>query len=716
MLHMINLPRLQKILKVAVFAGLLVLIGIIFSQKIDLTAVDLGRHLANGRAVWSNPDILSHNAYSYTEPGFAFINHHWLYGVIVYAIYRLSGFIGLSVMNIAVILAAFLLAFRLASRKISSAGTDMSGRPEVAGFFFASLISIPVILLLSERVEIRPEIFSCLFVILTYLILNRYDGKEDRRRLWLIVPLLAVWANVHIYFAIGLAFVGFKAVADFLAGFLDKRHGVEMFFHRSRLKSAWKKSWRMFMVLGTSALACLLNPNTWRGLIYPFDIFTNYGYDIAENKSVFFLEHLTLNGNYFLFKLLAAILAASWILYLADLKRGREWKETIRLLCAERSFDLFASLFITVLAFAYSRNISLFGLFSLVVISVNMGPVLVGLKRRNESRLGIWKRFVAPPFPRIHVVVLCILLALVATACIYVVVDNRGAHRFIQRPFGWGTYADNEGSADFFKEKGLRGPIFNNYDIGSALIFWLYGREKVFVDNRPEAYPASFFNEIYRPMEADTAKWKEYAAKYDIRTIYISHADGTPWAQQFLRRILKDKDWRLVYFDAYTVILIDPGKYSAMELKNLAAIDIWSFKDRMRELISGAGQEKKIRLGNLAEAAGFPELAEEAYREVLSDNASQAQALISMADLYASYGDKDSLNISLGYSQRALDAGLRLPGVYNQRALAYWRLGQYEKAESSWRSALKCERKNVSAVYYLNQIEELRRSGELPAN
>ena len=713
---MINLSRWQKILKASVFAGLLGLVVLIFSQKIDLTAVDLGRHLANGRAVWSNPDILFRNAYSYTEPAFAFINHHWLYGVIAYAIYRLSGFIGLSIMNIMAILAAFILAFRAASRKISASASDMSGRPEVDGFFFASLISIPAILLLSERVEVRPEIFSCLFIILAYIILGRYDSRRDGRRLWLLAPLFVLWANIHIYFSIGLALVGFKAAADFIAGFLGRRRGLEIFSRRSRWADAWERSRRMFMVLGVSALACLMNPNTWRGLIYPFDIFTNYGYDIAENKSIFFLEHLTVDGNYFLFKLMAALLAASWALYLINLKKGKDWKETIRLFFVERSFDLFASLFVAVLAFAYSRNISLFGLFSLIVISANMAPVLVGLKQRNESRLGIWKRFFVPPFPRAHSIILSVLLVLVVATGIYIISDSHGAWRLMQRPLGWGTYGNNDGSGAFFIDRGLRGPIFNNYDIGSALIFWLYGREKVFVDNRPEAYPASFFNEIYRPMEADAAKWKEYAEKYGIRTVYISHADGTPWAQQFISRILKDKDWRLVYFDAYAVILVDPARYSASELERLPAIDVWSFKARTRELMAGASREKQIRLGDLAEAAGFPELAEEAYREVLSDDPGQARALIAMAGLYASYGDKHGLETALDYYQRALDAGLRLPGVYDQRAIAYWRLGQYEKAESSWRSALKCDRKDASALYYLDQIEELRRSGKLPAN
>jgi hypothetical protein len=56
--------------------------------------------------------------------------------------------------------------------------------------------------------------------------------------------------------------------------------------------------------------------------------------------------------------------------------------------------------------------------------------------------------------------------------------------------------------------KNLKGPIFNNFDIGSYLIFRLYNKSlpagrQVFVDGRPEAYPASFFQITYILMQQD---------------------------------------------------------------------------------------------------------------------------------------------------------------------------------------------------------------------
>ena len=79
-----NLRESHGLLQAAILFGLLILVGIIFAQKIELSSVDLGRHLENGRLVFENTDVLFKNFYSYTEPEAEFINHHWLGGVIFY--------------------------------------------------------------------------------------------------------------------------------------------------------------------------------------------------------------------------------------------------------------------------------------------------------------------------------------------------------------------------------------------------------------------------------------------------------------------------------------------------------------------------------------------------------------------------------------------------------------------------------------------------------
>jgi hypothetical protein len=695
-----NLSSLS-LLKVLVFAGLLGLVIFIFSQKIDLTVSDLGRHLTNGRIVWNNPDILFHNAYSYTEPDFNFINHHWLYGVIIYAVYNLFGFTGLSVFNILIILAAFCLAFALARRKINAAGISLWGQIKLDGFYFSSLLSIPVILLLSERVEVRPEIFSYLFIVVTYALLEIAETSGKYRRLWFLLPLFILWANIHIYFFIGLALVGFKVLEIIIKAWREGKGG------RARVP---------LIIFFGSIAACLINPNTWRGLVYPLNIFKNYGYEIAENKTVFFLENLMVNNNFFIFKIVLALLALSWIIYFFVAKLREPSKKYCLLIALEtRLSDILFSLFISGLALLSSRNISLFGLISLIIISANLAPGLAYLQKKNTERLNLWSRFFTSPFSKIHSYVLAALLLLIIAAFFYVLDDSYRRHNIIKNSLGLGLYLGNEDSAAFFKEHHLSGPLFNNYDIGSALIFWLSGQEKVFVDNRPEAYSASFFNDVYKPMQLNKDSWEKYSREYDLKTIYFAYSDGTPWAQQFLARILRDDKWRLVYFDAYTVILINSEKYSAAEVQVLS-LDSEAVRGRIRTLAAGADWKTGLSLANLAQLAGWPGVAQEIYQKILFSLPNQAQTLYCLAGLYTGYNSRTGLEISLDYYQRALAAGWRLPEVYNQMGLDYWSLGRYQEAENSWQAALRRERKNVSALYYLKQTAELKKTGKLPVD
>jgi len=666
--------KTDKWFKISIWAGLLALVIIIFSQKIEFTAIDLGRHLENGKLVWQNKDVLFKNFYSYTEPNFPFVNHHWLGGVIFYGVYLIGGFKLLSLFNILIMLSAFSLAFKLAIKK--------------AGFYLSSFLAIPVIFLLSQRTEVRPEIFSYLFIILTWLVIDRVNKNKNYRQLFWLIPLFILWANIHIYFFIGLIMIGCQAAAEFLGLLFKERENLE-----SGLKNAFRvaKPWIKSLVYVT--LACLVNPNTYKGLVYPFNIFHNYGYEVAENKSVFYLGHLMINHNFLLFKILLFLLILSWLAYFV-------FEKKLRL------FDLFLSVFFSLLALLASRNLAIFGLVAGVIISTNLLSPVAFLKENisflKNINQGKYRLYLS------GLISLIILFGI-----FYLILDSRQPHNFIKNSFGWGLATGSADSRQFFKDNNLSGPIFNNYDLGSALIFWLDSSKAVFVDNRPEAYSREFFANIYRPLQTDLNKWQEYSQQYQFKTIYFSHTDMTPWAQQFLRQILSNDDWALIYFDRELVILSNKKLTDAASLKKLT-IDNWRFRQKFRELVVRSNLAAKFKLAVLAENAKQLDLAEEVYREILMNYPDDGRALASLGYLFANQAKRESLQISLKYLERALQAGYKLPSIYNQLALDHWQLKEYQKAELNWRSALKLNRHDESAVYYLEQVRQLKLQGVLP--
>jgi hypothetical protein len=130
------------------------------------------------------------------------------------------------------------------------------------------------------------------------------------------------------------------------------------------------------------------------------------------------------------------------------------------------------------------------------------------------------------------------------------------SYKYKSATFGFGLMPNAQNAAQFFISQGIKGPIFNNYDIGGYLIYNLYPKEKIFTDNRPEAYSVDHFQKDYIPAQQDPAKFAELDAKHHFNTVFFSHRDLTPWGQTFLVTMVKDPAWAVVYVDAYNIIFV----------------------------------------------------------------------------------------------------------------------------------------------------------------
>ena len=186
----------KKKVQLVILILLMAWLGLFFMQKIDLTTADLGRHLKNGELILNGDfGLLKTNFYSYTEPNFPFVNHHWGGGVIFYLIWKLFGFAGLSFLYLIISLIIFYLFFRIAQKE--------------SNFWLAFLVSLLLIPLMAARREIRSEIFSYLFMAVFFWILWYWrKGKLSNKWLFVLPVLEVFWINIHIYFIFGPALIG----------------------------------------------------------------------------------------------------------------------------------------------------------------------------------------------------------------------------------------------------------------------------------------------------------------------------------------------------------------------------------------------------------------------------------------------------------------------------------------------------------------------------
>ncbi len=466
---------------------------------------DLGRHLLFGKLTLSSFSVPSTNLLSYTNTDFPFVNHHWLTGVVFYSLATTSGIFSLYILTLFLVFSSFFLLVWYGYKKNIS--------PVVLGLYGLSSLII-----LFPRLDIRPEMLGWFFLSIELVLLYSYREKVHKG-IFLIPLLILLWVQFHISFIIGLAVLFF-----FLLDYL--------FLHKKDLKQK-----NVLVLVGVFVVSCLssfVNPNGITGALYPLSIFQNYGYSIQENMSIFFMQNIRMDTDYWF------LYACTFFLFSSLFANARR----------TRPIDWMLSIVFTILAFSAVRNLPLFVFTTFIPATLYLSHSLESVQQKLN--LSQQKIFLGG--------LILTLLFFIWQATILAKTTN----------FSLSISESGKDSLTFFQKENLKGPIFNNFDIGSYIAYRLYPSEKVFVDGRPEAYPSEFFQETYISMQEDKEKFREMDKKYGFNTIVFSHTDQTPWAETFLSFIVKEPEWKTVYIDSAIVILVKDKPENTEVIKEYA--------------------------------------------------------------------------------------------------------------------------------------------------
>ena len=406
----------SKIYKFLIPLLLIIYFSLFFSQQIFLIRQDLGRHIINGKIFLQTGQIISTNFYSYTEPNFPTINHHWLGGVILYLVQNTFGFTGLSIFYLAISGLTVYIFFLCAKRK--------------SNFVLALLITFLLLPIMANRKEIRPEGFSNLFIgIYYYLITLFLDKKIKFIKLFSIISLIQlVWVNTHIFFIFGIFITSTFAFIEFVKVKLNQKD--------TNLKL-------LLILAGTTIIVSLANPYGIKGLIEPFNIFKEYGYAVLENQSLIFMQKFSPDLKYIFVGILSLI-------YVYVIFNSIVEKKLLRY----GAITIITGIFM-IMAWKIMRIIPLFGM---ILVPFLTQTIYEAYKEKIDN------------LPKYTLLIL--LISFVPRQ--YFSAFDGGS--------GFGLAKNINASAEFFKNNNLKGPIFNNYDIGGYLIYHLYDREKVFTD------------------------------------------------------------------------------------------------------------------------------------------------------------------------------------------------------------------------------------------
>jgi hypothetical protein len=471
------------------------------ANPVDLIRSDLGRHIKNGELILQgNWDVLYKNYYSYTNPEYPFLNHHWLFGVFCYVLWHHFGFNGLALIYLILELFTFYLFFRCWQRYSSFAMACAFG-----------LLSFPLICF---RSEIRPEGISYLFCGLFWWLIDSYQQKRLKSHHLIIVLciLQIIWVNTHIFFILG----------PFLTA---------LFWLQARSNGEEGQADVLLKLFCFLCGMCLINPSGINGALEPFKIDNSYFfYPTIENHSAPYLLKAGIFKTLILYLLGTVSMLGAALFFLI---RRDGFKKYI--------FIGSLTLILSLAALKANRMIGLFGYFWIPLSAY----VYSQWMRTETARV------------RKNIEIVLLVLGIIVSSSVDC--DWKQSHML-------GIVPGSNDAAEFFKREKISGPIFNNADIGSYLIFHLSPSYKVFIDNRIQPFPEDFLKKTYMQMMWNDGLWHQLEKKYHFNVIFFAPEQST-WGFKFFVNRLQDHSWALVFLSDEALIFLKRNEQNAQVIR-----------------------------------------------------------------------------------------------------------------------------------------------------
>ncbi len=668
----------EKWSKIIVFTILIVFLGSLVTFKISLPAAeDLPRQMANGRDILAgNWDVLTTNFYSYTQIDHYFANHHWLYGVFAYLLHSAVGWSGMVVFKIIFILLTFSLLFWTALKR--------------ADFWLVSLCSIPTIFMLAGRSSLRPELFGYFFTALYIYLLIKLDENPKSNIIFWLIPIQIIWANMHITWPIGVMIIGGFLAEKMIDSSTSK---VREIFSISNIKRVLinpiVKKVALLLVLIT--LVSFINPLGIKGVIY--SLTANVGSTSLIKSSEVQPISSTIDDTPKWASIPLGLVNPVLIIVILSFIIGFRKRQI---------FYFFIYVGVAILAYAMIRGAPFLGIILLLAVPVNLNDIFIRFKNYIVIRFNI-----------IKVNLEIILNILMAVVLIGFMVANYSNFLF-DREVGVGLERNSEDSARFFIDNNIKGPIFNDTDIGSYLSYYLYPKERIYTDNRfGDAYSDDFFVNDYVGPITDEYKWQQVSDKYKFNSIFVYQYDQGYNMRDFLFRRIRDPKWVFVYGDRFAVILVRNVPENQEIIKKYA-ITMENAAQRFNGLTEYYDGYNQVAAADLYSLMGQPAWAMSNYAVAVAEHPEWAKIWFVMGKMELQRADLAGPNppMALMYFKQAIDRGWKTTNSYSFLALAYFRLGQIDKAEEAVREELKINPKSEDGASWLKTIakEKARRA------
>ena len=469
-----------------IIIGCLAYLGFLAYGKGLLGDPDTFWHIASGRWILEHRLIPFQDPFSYSMHGAPWTAHEWLSEVILALAHQFGGWAGVAAIAALAFASTLAILTRLLLKNLEPVHVLMF----VA---FAAMMAAP-------HLHARPHVLAMPLLVIWTAYLARASDQGTTPSFWLL-PVMAVWANLHGGFTLGLAL----SLAFALEAILSAR--------KTNQTTKTAKSWGLFV--GLSFISALLTPHGIKGLLFTVQILGgSYALDhIGEWQS----------PNFHLIQPLEI-----WLLFglAVALYQGLRFPP-IRLILL---------LGLLHLALKHGRNIELIGLLTPLFLAE---PLARQWKEniasgRQLAKLDLFFQSLAKPASRRTTGIIIAGLALITLLTIQL--DTIHPEES----------ATPSAAIEAVQKAHITGPVLNEYGLGGYLI---YAGIPTFIDGRADMYGDAFLKEYMEAVSLKTSDGlPELLQKYHIEwTLLLPESPAVALLDHL-------PEWQRIYTDKVAVV------------------------------------------------------------------------------------------------------------------------------------------------------------------
>lgn len=461
-----------------------------------LTDGDTGWHIRTGEYILDHHAVPTTDLFSFSKSGEPWFAWEWLADVIYGWLFRSMGLKGVVLLSgLMISLIATIILRHMLWRK--------------ANLFLSLAVTLFCAAAASIHYHARPHLFTLLLLVITMWMLDR-DRSSPSWHVWLLIPLTALWTNLHGGFLLMIAITGLLAVGTLIEAFLLENR-------------RWSSVFRYPALLAGCSLATVLNPYGL-GLHKHVIEYLRSGWikDMVEefrspnfhSESMFYFEILLFLGFAAAVGFLRRrrIVEPLWIVYFAHT------------------------------ALASARHVTIFVLLAGPIIAIEAtkwwldwskdrsGKSLPGILNQLAGEMGSGFRWVS------------IWPAVFALSLV-----------FIGHPVQWPTdFSDERFPAKILsanRDQIAAARVLTSDQWGDYLIFHLYPATKVFMDGRSDFYGEELGKEYLAVLQGQY-NWSAILAKYKFSMVLA------PVSWPLCSLLKQAKDWKVVADDGKAILFL----------------------------------------------------------------------------------------------------------------------------------------------------------------